>query len=103
MSASAFNRILAGLKDVAAHRAGETRGSRHRYGSGDIDVAYIRGAVDLTQQEFADLCGVSVATLRNWEQRRRRPTGPSRALILLLQTDPKTVLRMLQRAERRAA
>jgi putative transcriptional regulator len=97
MSAFAFNRIMAGLKEVAAHRAGDTRGSRHHFGPGEIDVARIRNKIDLTQDEFAQLCGVSVATLSNWEQRRRRPTGPSRALLMLLQANPKSALRTLQR------
>ena len=41
-----------------------------------------------TQQSFADAIGVPVKTLRNWEQRRRSPTGPARMLLSLIARDP---------------
>lgn len=56
-----------------------------------IDVYAIRTAtpgVGETQKAFAGAIGVSVRTLSNWEQRRRTPTGPARALLLLLQRAP---------------
>jgi putative transcriptional regulator len=37
---------------------------------------------------FADLIGVPVKTLRNWEQRRREPTGPARVLLSMIERDP---------------
>ncbi len=57
----------------------------------------IRAKLGLTQEQFAQLCGVSVATLRNWEQRRRRPTGPSRALLNLVDLEPQAALRAIHR------
>ena len=41
----------------------------------------------LSQDKFALLIGVNPATLRNWEQGRRRPTGPARALLRILDAD----------------
>jgi putative transcriptional regulator len=57
----------------------------------DIDVRSVRlnaGSIGATQRNFADAIGVPVKTLRNWEQRRRRPTGPSRILLALIARDP---------------
>ena len=45
------------------------------------DVKRIRSNFRLSQGEFAALLGISVATLRNWEQRRRTPEGPARILL----------------------
>jgi putative transcriptional regulator len=56
-----------------------------------IDVAAIRlsgGGVGVTQAAFAKSIGVSVRTLRNWEQWRRHPTGAAVALLSLIAHDP---------------
>jgi putative transcriptional regulator len=45
------------------------------------DIAALRRFVRLTQVEFAKAMGISVHTLRNWEQDRRRPEGPALALL----------------------
>lgn len=52
-----------------------------------------RKATGLSQAKFAAIVDVQVATLRNWEQGRRTPTGPAKALI---RADPKNVIRALQ-------
>jgi putative transcriptional regulator len=51
----------------------------------DVDVAAIRAACGRGQSTFASLCGVSVRTLQGWEQGRRKPTGPARALLMVIQ------------------
>jgi putative transcriptional regulator len=51
----------------------------------DVDVAAIRTACGRGQSTFASLCGVSVRTLQGWEQGRRKPTGPARALLMVIQ------------------
>ena len=99
MSTRAFDRIKAGLRDAIAHAAGEaSRARARRVRRPEIDVVAVRAKLRLTQAEFAQHCGVSLATLRNWEQRRRRPTGPSRALLLLVDADPRGALRVMQRS-----
>lgn len=60
-----------------------------------IDVQGIRQRTGLSQPDFAQSIGVSVATLRNWEQRHRTPTGPARVLLRLLDRNPKIVEEML--------
>ena len=62
-------------------------------------VAAIRKAargIGATQRSFAQAIGVSVKTLRNWEQRRRRPTGPALVLLALVQRDPLFVAYVLE-------
>jgi putative transcriptional regulator len=98
MSTTSFQRIRAGLADALAHSQGKVgRVKLHTPDASDLDVAAIREKLKLTQEQFANLCGVSVATLRNWEQGRRRPTGPSRALLRLVDLEPKAALRVAHR------
>jgi putative transcriptional regulator len=58
-------------------------------------VKAIRAITGLSQPRFAKLLHVDVGTLRNWEQGRREPTGPAKALLRAIQTDPKAVLKAL--------
>jgi putative transcriptional regulator len=59
---------------------------------GSLDVRAIRlgtrGGIGATQETFANLIGVPVRTLRNWEQRRREPTGAARVLLSMIERDP---------------
>ena len=59
------------------------------------DVKAIRRRLAQSQSEFARMIGVSVATLQNWEQGRRRPEGPARALLTVAAADPKAVAKAL--------
>ncbi|HZZ94242.1 MAG TPA: helix-turn-helix domain-containing protein [Usitatibacter sp.] len=63
----------------------------------EVSVRAIREATGLTQGQFARLIEVQVGTLRNWEQGRRRPTGPARALLKALKARPKAVIEALQK------
>ena len=58
-------------------------------------VKEIRALTGLSQPQFARLLHVDVGTLRNWEQGRREPTGPAKALLRAIKTDPKAVLKAL--------
>lgn len=60
-----------------------------------VDVASIRAISGLSQAAFAKACGISVHTLRNWEQGRRVPRGPARALLLAIARDPGAVIKAL--------
>ena len=61
----------------------------------DADVCAVRALTGLSQTRFAELLGIEVATLRNWEQGRRDPTGPARALLRAIRRDPVGVIRAL--------
>ncbi|WP_262032101.1 helix-turn-helix domain-containing protein [Microvirga sp. Mcv34] len=56
-----------------------------------IDVVAIRTKTGLSQAAFARRIGVSVGTIRNWEQGRRAPQGPARILLALLDRNPRIV------------
>jgi putative transcriptional regulator len=60
-----------------------------------VDVRAIRAQTGLSQAKFAELLDIEVATLRNWEQGRREPTGPARALLRAIQKDPIVVIQAL--------
>ena len=60
-----------------------------------VDVRAIRAVTGLSQAKFAELLDIEVATLRNWEQGRRGPTGPARALLRAIRNDPVAVIRAL--------
>jgi putative transcriptional regulator len=63
-----------------------------------LTIKELRGRTKLSQPEFAALLGVELSTLRNWEQGRRAPTGPARALLRAISNDPENVIRALGRA-----
>jgi putative transcriptional regulator len=58
------------------------------------DVATIRKKTELSQARFAELLGVSVRTLQDWEQGRRAPSGAARTLLMIAHTDPKALSRV---------
>ena len=58
-------------------------------------IKELRSKLGLSQPKFAALLHVDVGTLRNWEQGRREPTGPARALLTAIRRDPTHVLRAL--------
>ncbi len=53
-----------------------------------IDIKKIRKELHKSQNEFAFMIGISVSTLRNWEQGRRYPEGPARALLQIAVSNP---------------
>jgi len=55
------------------------------------DIAALRQFAGLTQQEFAAALGISVHTLRNWEQGRRSPEGPALALLRVAARHPRVL------------
>lgn len=58
------------------------------------DVGKIREKTGLSQARFAELLGVSVRTLQDWEQGRRAPSGAARTLLLIADRDPKALLKV---------
>jgi putative transcriptional regulator len=61
------------------------------------DIKAIRIKLKRSQSGFAHMIGVSVATLRNWEQGRRVPHGPARALLKVAAVRPKAIVEALGR------
>jgi putative transcriptional regulator len=71
-----------------------TRSQRNRIIAGKLepgDVAALRRFICLTQEQFAEALGISVHTLRNWEQDRVKPDGPGLALLRIAARHPRIV------------
>jgi putative transcriptional regulator len=104
MSKKAFDSIMAGLQDALAYTKGDkARGRAITLDARDLDVGKVRGKVGLSQDEFARAFGVSIGTLRNWEQKRVRPDGPARVLLTVIDRDPVSVLKALRIGPKGAA
>ncbi|NLY12368.1 MAG: helix-turn-helix domain-containing protein [Gammaproteobacteria bacterium] len=89
-----FDELLESVQQMDDVVKGE-RASSREFHVDAIQVKEIREATGLTQVQFAQRIGIEVATLRNWEQGRREPTGPAKALLTAIKNDPKHVLQAL--------
>lgn len=84
--------IIQGLEEIKAWKRGETKLKTFTVElPRAADVAAIRKELGLSQEQFALFMGVSVSTLRNWEQERREPHGPARSLLLVAAKQPQAV------------
>ena len=92
-----FSRIMEGLGEAVRHASGEDVEDLVVHVPASLDVAKIRERTALSQPAFARTVGVSVATLRQWEQRRRQPEGPARVLLAMVDQNPRIVLETLGR------
>jgi putative transcriptional regulator len=91
MKKETFDELMTSIEQGGAILKGKKMPSR-KFKIEDPDVPEIRRHLGLTQQKFAMLLGISLATLRNWEQGRRKPDGPARILLCIVAKHPKTVL-----------
>lgn len=89
-----FQELIESVKEMGAIMRGEKEPSRvfHFPDADTPNVAELRGRFGLTQERFAALLGISVGTLRNWEQGRRTPEGPARVLLRVAAKHPEAVL-----------
>ena len=97
MKRDAFEQLVESVRQAGAVRRGSARPSR-TFRFAPADVKAIRTKLGKSQAEFSLMIGVSIATLRNWEQGRRRPEGPALALLRVVSAAPKTVTRALRGA-----
>jgi putative transcriptional regulator len=88
----AYDSIKKGLSEALAHARGDDVGAVvHQVRVPEPDVVAIRAKSGLSQREFARSIGVAVGTLQGWEQGRRRPEGPARVLLALIEKRPAIV------------
>jgi putative transcriptional regulator len=85
-----FDRFAASVRQAGAIKRGELPPSRLTEFA-PVDVKAIRQRLGKSQSEFALMIGVSVSTLQNWEQGRRRPLGPACALLKIAAQNPQAV------------
>ncbi len=96
MKKEMFEEPLGSVREAGAILRGRRKPSR-RLAVSPSGVRVIRERTSLSQSEFAHLIGVSVKTLQNWEQDRRRPTGPAAALLSIIEHDPALAVKAIHR------
>lgn len=92
-----FRELLGSVREGGAILRGEAKPSR-RVEIEAPDVAAIRSSYGLSQEQFSTLLGISVRTLQNWEQGRRRPHGPARVLLRVADEHPEALLDTVRKA-----
>ena len=86
-----FDKLVKSVREMKRHMAGKNvRGVRMTELPAP-DVRSVREAAQISQSQFAKLIGVNLRTLQNWEQQRTQPTGPARALLKIVASNPKAV------------
>ena len=98
----AFQELLSSIRQAGRIRRGKLKPSRVTTFY-PADVKCVREKLKASQTEFALMIGVSVATLRNWEQGRRTPDGPALALLRVAARNPRAVAEALHREPRKGA
>ena len=95
MKTREFSALVASVREAGKVRRGTRKPSR-AFDFKPQDVKTIRERLGKSQPEFALMIGVSVGTLRNWEQGRRTPDGPARALLQVASKNPDAVAKALR-------
>ena len=90
-----FSKLVASIKEAGDIKRGNQEPSRV-FEIRPADIKAVRKRLQRSQSEFALMIGVSVATLQNWEQGRRRPDGPARALLKVASENPEAVKQALR-------
>jgi putative transcriptional regulator len=86
-----FDQLVKGLREMKRHMAGKPVRGAIAAELPAPDVRTIREAAKISQSQFAKLIGVNLRTLQNWEQQRTQPTGPARALLKIVASNPKAI------------
>ena len=89
-----FDQLVASVKQAGKIKRSKLKPSRV-FPFKPADIRAIRKKLDVSQSEFALMIGVSVSTLQNWEQGRRQPDGPARALLKVAAENPEAVAEAL--------
>lgn len=94
MNDEEFELLKESLKQAGEIKKGTRKPSR-KHVLKSPQVKRIRNSMGISQAQFASLIGVSVRTLQNWEQNRREPDGPAKALLTIAEKNPKAVAEAL--------
>ena len=99
-SAKKYNRldysdqeILDGIREIKAFKA-DQGGLRTHTLKVPASPQVIRAKLKLSQSAFAGLMGVSLRTVQDWEQGRRKPSGPAEALLRIAEQKPEVFLEL---------
>lgn len=94
MDKKLFSELVESMTQMNEIARGERAPSREFHVE-PLAIKELRSTLGLSQTKFAALLHVDVGTLRNWEQGRREPTGPAKALLTAIRRDPAHVLKAL--------
>ena len=94
MKPKMFEELLDSVREGGSILRGHRKPSR-RFEVGPSGIRAIRERTRLSQSEFARLIGVSIKTLQNWEQDRRRPTGPAATLLRIIAYEPQLAVKAI--------
>ena len=94
MNKKLFSELVETMTQMNETARGERAPSRE-FHVDPLAIKELRSKLGLSQPKFAALLHVDVGTLRNWEQGRREPTGPAKALLTAIRRDPTHVLKAL--------
>jgi putative transcriptional regulator len=102
MKKELFAELLESVREGGEILRGERTPSRSFHFE-DLDVRGLREKHGLSQSRFAAMMGISLGTLRNWEQGRRKPEGSARVLLRVVERHPDAVFDVVRSAEERPA
>lgn len=94
MNNTDFNNLKESIIQAGEIKKGLRKPSRRRV-IRTPEIKQIRSKLGVSQSEFASIIGVSVRTLQNWEQKRREPEGPAKALLTIAEKNPQAVVEAL--------
>jgi len=83
--------ILEGIQEIKDHKSGKLNLRVHELSKPALPQE-IRAKLNLSQAAFAGLMGVSLRTVQDWEQGRRKPSGPAEALLRIAEQKPEVFL-----------
>lgn len=94
MNENDFNNLVVSIKQAGEIKKGRIKPGR-KFEFSPLDIKTIRDKLNKSQSQFALMIGVSVSTLQNWEQGRRKPEGPAMALLKVASENPEAVIKAL--------
>jgi len=95
MKKELFDELVESIEEAGKIRKGLAKPSRV-FRFRPVDVKRMRNRLNVSQSQFSLMIGVSKSTLQNWEQGRREPEGPAKALLRVVEKRPEAVLEALQ-------
>ena len=92
MKKELFEELKQSLREANMSKRRQLKPGRVFHVNPESGIARVRGRLGLSQSKFAAILGISADTLQNWEQGRRRPTGPAKVLLRIASKHPEVLL-----------
>lgn len=92
MKKELFEELKQSLREANLIKRGRLKPGRVSRVNPESSIVQVRGKLGLSQSKFAAILGISADTLQNWEQGRRRPTGPAKVLLKIAAKHPEVLL-----------